>query len=579
MLRSYRVRIRLVTTIFLVGTLILAGCASTQPRQASAPKPDAVGAPAPAPQSAPTVGEARQGGTLNVGLWQEPATLNPYFANMYAVDLVSNLVLEGLLGTDPKGEYYPILASEVPSAQNGGFSADGKTVTFRLKPGLKWADGAPVTSEDIKFTWEAIMNKANPVVSRGGYDLISSIETPNELTAIVTFEKLYASVLTLFPYILPKHLLGHLPDLSRAPFNRQPIGTGPFTTKEWSAGSHIIFERNPNYREVGQPYVDRVVIKIVPSREVGVAQMKSGELDVLWNLSEAQLPEFERMANIDLWVSQSSLSEKLVFNLSANGDPAVPHPILGDQRVRTAIQLAIDKQVIVDKLLFGKAEVGISDIPFGWAANSDLKPVPFDQAKTKELLEAAGWIDQNGDGIREKDGKPLRLSLSTTSGDKLRERVEQVIQEQLKTVGIDIVIENVLPTVLFGSWGDKSPRKLGTYDIQMYSPGPSIDPDQYLFGFYHSSQIPTDANNGAGNNTSRYANPAFDAAVEAASSTVDIAQRKALYGKAAQLMYDDVPVIVLYTRLNINAMRKSVKGWEVNPWEWFSWDLQNWWIE
>lgn len=587
MLRFFRVGhgARLAIALFLIGTFGLAGCASPQSQSSSAPAPPtetktpAAAKPAPANQAASAAGAPRKGGTLNIGLWQEPATMNPYFANMYAVDLVANLVLEGLLGVDPKGEYYPILVSEVPSAQNGGVSADGKSITFRLKPGLKWADGAPLTAADIKFTWEAIMNKANPVVIRGGYDLISAIETPDDLTAVVKFTKLYAPVLTLFPYILPRHLLGQMPDLAKAPFNRQPMGTGPFVTKEWTAGSHIILERNPNYREAGKPYADRVVIKIVPSREVGVAQMKSGELDVLWNLSEAQLPEFERLADVDLWVSQSSLSEKLVFNLSTNGDPKLPHPILGDKQVRTAIQLAIDKKVIVEKLLYGKADIGISDIPFGWAANPDLKPTPFDQTKARQLLEAAGWIDQNGDGIREKAGQPLRLRLSTTSGDKLRERVEQLIQEQLKAVGIDIVIDNVLSTVLFGSWGDKSPRKRGSYDIQMYSPGPSIDPDQYLFGFYHSSQIPADGNNGAGNNTARYINPAFDGAVEAASSTVDITQRKALYNKAAQLMYDDVPVIVLYTRLNINAVRKSVKGWQVNPWEWFTWDLQNWSVE
>jgi peptide/nickel transport system substrate-binding protein len=519
-----------------------------------------------------------RGGTIRVGLWQEPSTLNPYYATMYATNLVAAAVLEGLVAVDPAGQYYPVLATEVPSVANGQVSADGRAVTYRLRSGLRWSDGAPVTSTDVRFTWEALMNPANRVVTRAGYDLIEKVETPDPATVVLRFKRLYAPYLTLFPYVLPRHLLGSLPDLNQAPFNRLPLGTGPFRLTEWVTGSHMTFERNAHYRLSGRPLLDRLIFKMVPSREVGNAQVKTGEIDALWNLSEYQIPEFERLADVKLAITSSSLSEKLVFNLSAGGDPAVPHPVLGDRRVRQAIQLAIDKRVIVEKLLYGKAKLGTSEVPHGWASDPSIQPSQFNPERARQLLREAGWQDSDRDGVLDRAGQPLRLRLSTTSGDKLRELVEQLIQEQLKAVGVAVTIENVLPTVLFGSWGDRSPRKRGTYDIQMYSPGPGIDPDAYLYGFYHSSQIPTEANAGAGNNTSRYRSAEFDRAVEEARGTVDLDKRQRAYVLAARLLNEDLPVIILFTRLRVDAYRTRVGGYTANPWAWLGWDAQNWYV-
>lgn len=527
---------------------------------------------------APAIAQAKAaaGGTVRLGLWQEPSTLNPYYATMYATNLVANVVLEGLVAVDPAGRYYPVLAAEVPSVANRGVSPDGRTVTFRLRPGLRWSDGQPVTSGDVRFTWEAIMNPANRVVTRAGYDLIERLETPDAATVVLRFKRLYAPFLTLFPYVLPRHVLGSLPDLNQAPFNRLPLGTGPFRAVEWVSGSHIVFQRNPNYRVGDRPFLDRLIFKMVPSREVGIAQIKTGEIDALWNLSEYQIPEFARLTDISLSIASSSLSEKLVFNMSAAGDPAVPHPILGDKRVRYAIQYAIDKQLIVDKLLYGKARVGTAEVPQGWASDPTIKPSEFNPEKARRLLKEAGWQDTNGDGVLDRAGQPLKLRLSTTSGDKLRELVEQLVQEQLKAVGIAVSIENVLPTVLFGSWADRSPRKRGTYDIQMYSPGPAIDPDSYLYGFYHSSQIPVEANRGAGNNTSRYHSAAFDRAVEAGRATADVEKRREAYVQASRLLNEDLPILILYTRLFVDAYRVTVRGHAPNPWAWMGWDAQNW---
>ncbi|MBI5628659.1 MAG: peptide ABC transporter substrate-binding protein, partial [Candidatus Rokubacteria bacterium] len=346
-----------------------------------------------------------RGGTIRIGLWQEPSTLNPYYATMYATNLVANVVLEGLVAVDPAGNYYPVLAAEVPSVANGQVSADGRMVTYRLRPGLRWSDGAPVTSADVRFTWEALMNPANRVVTRAGYDLIETVETPDATTVVLRFKRLYAPHLTLFPYVLPRHVLGSLPDLNQTPFNRLPLGTGPFRITEWVSGSHMTFERNAHYRVSGRPFLDRLIFKMVPSREVGSAQIKTGEIDVLWNLSEYQIPEFERLADVKLAITSSSLSEKLVLNQSAGGDPAAPHSILGDRRVRQALQHAINKRVLVEKLLYGKAKVGTSEVPHGWAADPSIQPSEFNPDRARQLLREAGWQDTDRDGVLDKGGQ------------------------------------------------------------------------------------------------------------------------------------------------------------------------------
>ena len=207
-------------------------------------------------------------------------------------------------------------------------------------------------------------------------------------------------------------------------------------------------------------------------------------------------------------LSTSLTSERLIINHSSpvapnNGNPDFPHPILGDLKVRQAIDCAIDRKAIVDKLLFGKAKAGASEIAHGWGVNLDLKLVAHDPEKAKKLLEEAGW-KAGPDGIRQKDGMRLRLKITTTTGNKLREMVQQVLVDQMKKLGIEFYIENVPSSVLFGSWANDADRKKGRYDIMMYTTGPGIDPHQQFEGYFHSKNIPTEANGGSGYNYTRH---------------------------------------------------------------------------
>lgn len=531
--------------------------------------------PAPTQAAAPTQGAAAQTDRpIIIAMYQEPESLNPYLSVQSVVNVVSTAVYESLLDVDPQGQFIPALATAVPSTANGGISKDGLTITYKLREGVKWADGKPFTSADVKFTWQTVMDDSNAVVSRAGYEDIAGVETPDELTAVVAFKKLYAPALTLFRYVLPAHGFGGGTAMTGNAFNRKPFGTGPFTVKEWTSGESIVLDPNPNYRT--PPASAGLIFRITPSREQSVLLLKSGEADVVWDLIEASIPEFEKDQNVALWTTPSSNVEYLGLNLAQRGDPAdpaKPHPILGDINVRKAISLAIDRNVLVNDLMYGKSTIATSAIGLGWAADPTITIAPFNPDEAKQLLDGAGWA-AGADGIRAKGGQRLSLDITTTSGNKLRELAEQVIQEQLAEVGIELKISNVPSATMFGNWASGGPLQRGNYDISMDTWGPEIDPSGFVSILFESSSIPNDK--GGGWNYFRLNDPKIDAAIEAGRSTLDQAARKQAYAEAARLVNDSYAYIPLYNRLLINAFSKNVTGWTPNPWEEFTWDVAKW---
>jgi peptide/nickel transport system substrate-binding protein len=524
---------------------------------------------------------------VTIGIYQEPENLNTYIGVQTVITYVHRPFAEYLIDVNDKGEYYPVLAKEVPTVENGGVSSDGLTITYKLREGMKWSDGEPFTSADVKFTWEAIMNEKNMVKSRSGYELMESVETPDDYTAVVKYKEYYAPYLTRFAPVLPKHLLGELSDINDAPYNRMPVGTGPFMVTEWVSGDHITMVKNPYYRDADKVKLDKVFFKIIPSREVGIAQLKAGDIDVVWDLIETQIPEMEENPEVDLYLANSLTCERLILNHSTpelpnNGNPDYPHPILADLKVRQAIQYAIDKQLIVDKLLYGKAKVATSEIPDGWAANPDLQPSVYDPEMAAKLLDEAGW-KVGADGIREKDGARMRLKITTTTGNKLREQVEQVLLSMLKKVGIELYIENVPSDILFGSWANDADRKKGRYDIMMYTTGPGIDPQQQFEGYFHSRNIPTEANGGSGYNYTRHRDAELDKYLEIAGSAPNMEERAEAYRNAQARVAEILPHIYLYRRLSINGIRKHVKGWKPNGYGIIdsvaTWNIADWYLE
>jgi len=524
---------------------------------------------------------------VTMGIYQEPENLNTYIGVQTVITYVHKPFAEYLIDVNDKGEYFPVLAAEVPTVANGGVSEDGLTITYKLKKGVKWSDGQPFTSADVKYTWEAIANPKNLVKSRSGYELIESVETPDDHTAVVKYKEYYAPYLTRFAPVLPKHILGKLDNMNDAPYNRMPVGTGPFRVTEWVSGDHITMEKNPHYREADKVKIDKLFFKIIPSREVGIAQIQAGDIDGVWDLIEAQIPTMEKNPEISLCLSNALVSERLIMNHSSpvapnNGNPDFPHPILADLRVRQAIQYAVDKNTIIDKLLYGKARPGTTEIPDGWAHNPDVKSTEYDPEKAKQLLEEAGW-KPGSDGIRQKDGTRLRLKITTTTGNKLREMVEQVLVAQMKAVGIEFYIENVPSSVLFGSWSNDADRKKGRYDILMYTTGPGIDPHSQYEGYFHSKNIPTEANGGSGYNYTRHRDAELDKWLDLAGKAPSMEERAEAYRKAQARAAEIVPHIYLYRRVNVHAFRNNVKGWKPNGYGIIdavaTWNVADWYVE
>lgn len=527
-----------------------------------------------------------------IALYQEPQILNPYIATQTASGEVYSGMIEGLIETDAAGNYYPVLAKEIPTEQNGGVSLEGDvlTVTYHLLEGVLWSTGQPFTCDDVLFTWEAVMDPASGAVSTSNFVNITSVECPDEYTAVVTYSPFFAPYLETFTDILPRHATGAPADMQKWIYNWSPVGTGPFKMAEWVPGDHITMVKNENYRDYPEkPYLDKVVVRITPSREAGMVMIQTGEVDFLWDLIEAVVPDLEGKPGVVLNITAGLGSERLVLNLS---DPAVdatddplnnPHPLLGDILVRKAIEAAINKEELNEVLLYGAATVGTKEYNIGWPSEGcDIPASVYDPAAAAALLDEAGFTDQDGDGVREchgckyaEEGTPLRLKLQTTTGNQLREQTEQLIIEYWADVGIEGYIENVPSSELFGSWASGAFRKHGAYDILMYTTNGGTDPHSQLDGYFGTDQMPTEANGGSGFNYSRWVNPK-DAELKAAGLNPDIEQRKALYCDVMKAVAEDLPHIYLYDRAEIHATREGLVGYSPNPWSYQTWDIGNW---
>ncbi len=570
-----------VITLSVVLMLVLSACGG-----GATPAP---ATPAPAqPTKTPEPAGPKKGGKVTMAVWQSPITLNLMLGTQTVMDEVNVFILEGFTKVMSDGTRVPNLAKEVPTVQNGGVSADGKTITYKLKEGLVWSDGQPLTCDDVAFTWQARMTKDVGIVSTTGYSDIETIECPNPTTVVIKFKNFFAPYLTLFDdHIFPKHYAGDPKDMKNWAFNRKPLGAGPFKLDEWVADSYITLSRNPNYREKDKPYLDQVVIRIVPSSEVAMQLLASGEVDIVWNNTEADIPQLEKMAGVKISDPLQIGGERLFLNLAENKDPSdpnKPHLILSDVRVRQAIEYGINKQRIIDKLLYGKAKPGTNEINAGFFQCSDFKPRPYDPEKAKQLLTEAGWIP-GPDGIRVSkgakvapDGTRLRLKYSTTSGNKLREDSQVLIVEDMKAIGVELYIENAPSSVVIGTWDGGSPRRHGNFDIIMYTTNAGIDPHSQMTNLFASWMIPHEGNKG-GLNYTRFSDPQVDDLLKKAAVEPDINKRRDLYCQVAKIGQEATNMIYLYQRLDLDSYRDRLQGWVPNAWDNNGWNAESWWIK
>ncbi len=573
--------LRTLLLVLALLAVVLAGCKPTPtatPVPTVTEKPTEPPAPTLAPTTVPT--DEKRGGTVIIGTSQEPGTLNPLLASADIDDAISSLTVEGLVMIDAEGNFVPVLAEALPT-----ITEDGLQLTYKLLKGIKFSNGDPFTCADVVNTWQAVMSDLSGA-STAGYKDIESVECPDDYTVVVNMYQPYSAYLRLFSFIIPK-AAGDFAQLDQWEFNRAPIGTGPWVVKEWRAGEYISFVPNPHYREQGKPYLDSIFIKILPSRDVGVQLLSTGEIHALWYMTPGDFPALDAVKEkgVTYTTLRDGSVQLMVLNLA---DPAVdapesaaehPHPILSDLRVRQAIQYGIDKELIVDVLYHGNVKPGTGVLFMGQYACDE--PVSeYNPDKARALLEEAGW-KVGPDGIRVKDGMRLSLKFQTTAGNKLREDLQQVIVEMLKDVGIELRIENVPSDVLFASWDENGFRKHGNFDIIMYTTGPlPFSPDNHLFTNYHSDRIPTAGNAGAGNNFSRYSNPDVDTWIDDAYYSTNEAERKELFCKIVHQINQDLPRIFLHEDPLVVPYRVELQNFYVSHGAaYFTYNSQNWWLK
>jgi peptide/nickel transport system substrate-binding protein len=561
-------------------TMLVVACA------APAATPETMGEAGAGPEPASPSAEPSQ---VVLIIPEEPSTLNMYHAVEAIVQQVADATNAGLVTVNENGEFVPVLAAELPTLDNGGVSADYLTITWKLRPDLKWSDGQPITSDDVKFTWEAVSHPESGNVLSLGFDLIESVETPDPLTAVIQYKQVNHAYLQQFRYgLLPRHATGEPQDMLNWAWNRQPVSAGPYIVSEWNAGDSIVMERNPNYYLSGQPYIDRLIFKVVPDPGAQVAMMAQGEAQVqLWpgETRDVYDPMVAGVAALQEIPGQWNMA--LYFNLSRpfDDDPSAndPHPILGDLRVRQAIAHAIDYDLIINEVNRGTFPA-TNPFAYGWYRCDLPRAYPYDPEKAKALLEEAGWVPGD-DGIRvakgaqyAEDGTRLTLQLNGYTSFQPLVKLEEALSEMFKAVGIATTIQNDDFSIIFGSYEEGAPRMLGNFDILVYDGSLPIEPHASIRNVYSSTAVPTD-DNPAGQNFTRWINPEADRLIEKAGSTVDIATRKAAYCDLAKLIQTELPRLNLYLFTEGYGASNRLSGYKVNMWGSLSWDVQNWKIE
>src|SRR5574339_765032 len=478
-------------TLLILLALVLSACGGNVP---------ATQPPAAEPGQATEPAGEGGGGTVVLVIPEEPAGLNRYLADAALLYQVSDATVIGLTTPNENGEYTARLAAQLPTV-----SEDQKTVTWKLREGLKWTDGEPLTSDDIKFTWEAVSNpNSGAFNATAGFDLIESIETPDDLTAVVHYSEPFVGYLGQFSAaLLPRHATGAPEEMTTWEWNMKPVVAGPFVVTDWRSGESISMERNLNYYEEGKPYLDQLVLRIIPEAASQTALMKQGEAQVhLWP-GEDKVDYDAFMGGVAEQVLVPGIWNMAIdFNLSKPGDDdpsaSAPHPILGDIRVRQAISHAIDYDTLIKDVMHGQVQTSTNPFAYGWYKCDIPRMYNFDVEKAKQLLTEAGWVE-GPDGIRvaqgalyAEDGTRLSMELQGYTGYEPLERVEQFIAENLKAVGVETNIINYDYSIIFGSYGDGSPRKLGDYDMLLFDRGYYLEPHGEVQNSYLSTSIPTD---------------------------------------------------------------------------------------
>ncbi|HUF38215.1 MAG TPA: ABC transporter substrate-binding protein [Anaerolineales bacterium] len=543
---------RLFTTLFLVLVLFLLGACAPAPVTTASPEPEATTEPTEEvdeeteavvePEPTEELMPEFAGGTLVVAVSNDPGSFNPGITTGFDVHVIADSIFNGLVALDGNANPVPDLAT------SWEVSDDAKVYTFHLAEGVTWHDGTPFTSADVKFTFENILLNFHSRTKAGLENVLASIETPDENTVVFTFNGPYAPLLQRLDVteapILPMHIYSDVEDPTQAEANLSPIGTGPFMWDSYTPGVEVRLVRNPNYFKPGLPQADEVVFRIIPDASTQLQALEAGEVDYIWSIPGPDEPRIADSPDTDILKASSGPGGgfcimTMTFNLERE--------VFQHLEVRQAFTHAIDRQQILDQVIFGQGKVAVAPInsSISWAHLSDGPSYEYNPGLAEELLDAAGYL-RGDDGVRFTVDFVHFPSFS---------KYGEVLREQLAAVGIALELRplerDVTVDVVFNQ---------RDFDTNIISYCNNTDPEIGVRRMYVSDNIgPIPFSNGAA-----YVNPDIDALFAEAAATADLEARGEIYRQIQEILLDDLPYWWIVETDSSRGIRSACHGFK--PW-------------
>jgi peptide/nickel transport system substrate-binding protein len=527
---------------------------------------------------------------LVIATTREPATLHPVFGigGMATVEILGAL-FEPLTIYDDQHRLVPCLACEVPSVANGGIrlldehearARGGQMESiWHLRPGACWSDGAPVTADDFIFTYELIRHPDVPAVSRELEDRIAGMESRDAgRTLVVLWKRPYAFAHEGHRHlVVPRHIEEpHFRDLDdkkeyeRTPFNRQPIGNGPFEVAEWAFGRYLVLRRQPFWHG-SSPALERLIYRFIPEGETVLANLDTGRLGAVSPLALDADLALEYAARIRNRSDQPYVMDYRPGLWWLHIDCNVENPITADKRVRQALAAGLNRRAISAALFPGQDAVADTWLPPIHAAGAppSLPRYPYDPQRAIALLEAAGW-HSGADGVRSRAGQALRLTLTFPTGEPLIDRLAQMVQEDWRALGIDLHLRPVDAK----KFDESSAENRAYQGLSLY---PWImDPSADGMTFWTSGNIPTD-DSPTGQNACRWRHARSDALLQEATEALDARKRRDLLWEHQMIWADELPAIPLFFQQEISVHHRDLDGWRPTGTDTpVTWNCQEW---
>jgi peptide/nickel transport system substrate-binding protein len=532
------------------------------------------------------------GGTLRVLWWQAPTILNAHLGTGTKDNDASRVVYEPLATFDTDANFVPVLAAEIPTRENGGLSADGTSVSWRLKKGVTWHDGKPFTADDVIFTWEYVVDPATGATTVGSYQNIDRIEKLDDYAVKVVFKEptpyWYDAFFGRRGHILPKHLMEPYKGQNsrNAPYNHQPVGTGAYKIVEFKPGDVVRYEINMDYHIPNRPFFDRVEMKGGgDATSAARAVLQTGEFDYAWNMQVEKnvLEQLARGGKGQVVVYDGSNIEHIQINQTdpwteVDGERSslkVPHPFQTEDLVRAAYAKAVDRRTVAEQFYGRAGQPGSNFLVAPRRFASPNTSWEFDVEKATELLDQTGW-KRGSDGIRAKDGKRMKI-VYQTSINSIRQKTQTIVKKAFEAIGIEVELKAVKADIFFSS----DPGNPDTYshfyaDIQMYTTGPGGPDPQAHMEKFTGWNVARKENNWSGRNIVRWSDPEYDKLWKQGAAELDPVKRAALYIKMNDMVVNNHVVIPVVWRNGQSVASNALRGMQLHDWESNLWHLPYW---